>query len=151
VRRGVQIKIVGDEPLAASRLFLLFDNRMSAFHNFQIARFVQLGAAVVSQCSSMRIGGKHIDFGKGQRGLPDALCFARDRASQLRKQAALNFDDLLLRIEDLCLVFLQLGGREALSIHQRLLAFVIRRNQMKIGLGDLEVITEDRVELHLER
>ena len=94
---------------------------------------------------------QHIDFGQRQRGLPDAARLAGNRDPQLREQPPLDLDDFLLRVEHLDLVLLQLRRGKALGVNQGLLAFVLRRREMQVRLGNLEVIAEDAVELDLQR
>src|SRR5207245_479325 len=75
---------------------------------------------------------EHIHFRQRQRGPSDALCFGGNGCPQLGKQAALDFDDLFLSVENLRFVFLQLGRGKALGVDQSLLAFVIGRDQVQI-------------------
>ena len=57
----------------------------------------------------------------------------------------------LLRGQDLYFELFEFGRREALGVHQRLLALVVGGDGLGVGLGDLEVVAEDGVEAHLER
>ena len=54
-------------------------------------------------------------------------------------------------IQHLALVFLEFRRSEALGVHQRLLAFVIGRRQVPVGIRDLDVIPEHIVEPDFER
>ena len=83
--------------------------------------------------------------------MPDALSFGGNRGTQVGKQTALDFDDLLLRVENLRLILLQFGSRKALGIHQRLLALVIGGREMQVRLRNLNVVAKNRIELDLER
>src|SRR5262249_27558936 len=47
--------------------------------------------------------------------------------------------------------FLELRSGKTLGVDQGLLAFVVAGRMMQIGFADLDVITEDGVELYLER
>jgi hypothetical protein len=93
---------------------------------------------------------QHIHLSQRQRALADAPRLAGDGGAQLGEQAPLQFQDLLLRVEDAGLILLQLGGGEALGVDQRLLALVVRRREMQVRLRDLDVVAEDAVELHFE-
>ena len=62
------------------------------------------------------------------------LASAGDGGAQLGEEAALDLDDLLLRVEDLGLVLLQLGRGEALGIDQRLLALVVGGARCRLAL-----------------
>ena len=113
---GVQIKIVGHEAVVGAGQLGLLDDRVAAFENFQqLGGVVKLRAAVVAQRGKMGEGEQHVDFSQGQRALADAARFGGDGQAQLGEQAALDFDDLLLGVEDLGFVFLQLRGGEALG------------------------------------
>src|ERR1019366_8268033 len=89
---------------------------------------------------------EHIDFRQRQRGLPDAARLGGDGGAQLRKQAPLDLDYLLLGVEHL-----QLWRGKAFGVDQGLLTFVLPRREVQVRLGDLEVIAEDAVELDLQR
>ena len=96
-------------------------------------------------------GRQHVDLSQRQRSLPDATGFSGNRRAQLGKQAAFDVDDLFLGIENLGLVFFQLRRGEALGVDQGLLALIVGRSQVQIGLRNLEVVAKNRIELHLER
>ena len=99
----------------------------------------------------MRQRSQHIDLGQRQRGLTDSLGLGRDCGAQLGEQAALDLDDLFLRVENLGFVLFQLGRGEALRAYQSLFAFVILRDEVQVRLRYLDVVAEDGIELHLER
>src|SRR5271165_3907191 len=94
---------------------------------------------------------QNIHLGESQRRLTNAFGLGRDCGAQLGEEPALDFDDLLLRVENLGLILFQLRSGEALGAYQSLLAFIILRNQVQIRLRDLKVIAEDGVELYLKR
>ena len=83
--------------------------------------------------------------------MPDALGLGGNGRTQLGKQPPLDFDNLLLRIQNLRLVFLQLRRGETLGIDQRLLAFVISGSEVKIGFRYFQVIAENRIKFYFER
>ncbi len=161
VRGRIQVKIVGDEALAASSHFLLLDYRMAALDDLKIASFTfcrslvrrryELRPAVISQRRDVRERSQHVDLGQRQRGLTDSLRLGRDCSAQLGEQAALDLDDLFLRVENLGFVLFQFGRGEALRAYQSLFAFVILRDQVQIRLRYFDVVTEDGIELYFER
>ena len=172
LRRSIQKQIVGDEALAPCREFLQFDYRMTALDNFQIEwpggdarrsisdvrgllRFVESllepRPAVISQRRNVRQAAQDIHFRQGQRGLPDALSLGGNGGTQFGKQTALDFDNLLLGIENLGFILFQFGSREALGIHQRLLALVVGGREVQVRFRNLDVITKNGIELYLER
>ena len=53
--------------------------------------------------------------------------------------------DTLLRPQDLALILLELRCDEALGIGQGLLADVVFRDQVQVGVGDLNVVAEDLI------
>src|SRR4029077_551963 len=86
-----------------------------------------------------------------QRGLPDALGLGSNGRTQVGKQTPLDFDNLLLGIENLGLILFQLRSREALGIHQRLFAFVVGGREVQVRLRNLDVVAKDGIELYFER
>src|SRR5262249_24926747 len=74
-----------------------------------------------------------------------------DLFAELGKELGLEFQNPLFRAEHLRLILLEFGGRISLRIDQRLLAFVIGRNSIFIGVADLDEISEYVVEFDLER
>ena len=124
---------------------------MAAFDDFDVAGVVERRTAVVAVGGQRGEAGEHVDLGQRQRGLPDAPRLGGDGGAQLGKQAPLDLDHLLLRVEHLGFVFLQLRRGEALGVDQRLLAFVVGGRVVQIGLGDFQVVAEDAVELDLQR
>ena len=129
----VQKEIVGHETVSAAQL-QLFDDRVASVDDFDVGGVVELGAAVVSQGRDLGQGSQHIDFGERERGLADAAGFSGNGRTQLGKEAALDVYDLLLGIENLRFVLLQLWSGEALGVDQGLLAFVVGRGQVRVGL-----------------
>ena len=112
---------------------------------------VQLRPAVVAIRRQRCERREHVDLGQRQRGLPDAAGLGGDGGAQFGEEPPLDLDHLLLRVQHLGFVLLQLGRGEALGIDQRLLALVVGRRQVQVGLRDFEVVAEDGVELDLQR
>ena len=79
---------------------------MAARENFDVGRILKLRAAIIPQRGDVRQSREDIDFRQGQRSLADALRLGSNCRPQLSKQTPLDFDDLLLGIENLRFVFL---------------------------------------------
>ena len=76
--------------------------------------------------------------------------FAGNKGPQFAKDPPLDLYDLLLRIEHLALVFFELRRGETFGVDQGLLAVIIGGRVMQVGLRDLNVIPENRIELDLQ-
>jgi hypothetical protein len=90
--------------------------------------------------------GEDVDHRGGRRGLPEALCLEGDVAHQRLEQEHLDLDRPLVGAQDLLFVFLELGRDEALAARDRLLAYVVGRDEAEVRLADLDVVPEDAVE-----
>jgi hypothetical protein len=88
-----------------------------------------------------------IDLRQCQRRLANALGLGGYGRAQLGEEPPLDFDNLFLGVENLRLILLQLGSREALGIDERLFAFVVGGRVMQVRLRNLDVIAKNRVEL----
>jgi hypothetical protein len=95
-------------------------------------------------------GGQGVEGGGGVRGGLDAAGLGRDPRPQRLHDLGLARDDALVRLEDLLLVLLQLGGDEALAPRDRLLADVVVRDGAEVRFADLDVVAEDAVETDLQ-
>ncbi len=137
VSRGIQVQIVGNKALSPARQFLLLDHRMPALNHLDVGRLVELRPAIVAQSRNVSQRRQNIDLRQGQRRLPDAPGLSGNCGAQFGKQPPLDLDNLLLRVENLRFVFLQLWRGKTLGVDQRLLAFVICRNQMQVRLWRL--------------
>src|SRR5664279_1661647 len=147
----VEIEIVGDEAIGGSGDLHLLDHRVTPFDNFDVRAVFEQGTAVAAIGGERRERSEHIDFRQRQRGLPDASRLGGDGGAQLRKQAPLDLDYLLLGVEHLNLILFQLRRGKALGVDQGLLAFVFPGREVQVRLRYLEVIAEDAVELDLQR
>src|SRR5258706_9159423 len=155
MRAGIHVEIIGNKAIGGAHdlgnELLTLKHRMAAFHDLQFATVLKLWSCEIAGGSNMGEARKHVDLGECERGLPDTFGLCCNRSAQLGKEAALNLYDLLLSVEHLSFVFLEFRRGIAFRIDQRLLALVVRGRMMQIGLGDLNVIAEDVVELDLER
>src|SRR5690242_7096781 len=85
----------------------------------------------------------HVNLCHSQRRLPDPPRLSGDHCPQLSKQSALDLHNFFLRIENLGFIFFELWRSEALGIDQGLLALVVARSEVEVGLADLDVVAED--------
>ena len=150
VAGGVQVQIVGNEPVASTQ-FLFLDDRMAACDDLEVAGVFELRPAIISLSGKVRQASEHVDLGERERGLADASSFARNRRPQFSKDPALDLDHLFLRVQNFRLILLQFWSGESFRVHQRLLALVIGGHEVQVRLGNLQVVSENRIELHLER
>ncbi len=129
----------------------LLDHRMPAGRDAHLAigRKRRPRVAVLRRHLGQRR--RDIQFRDGRRRGFDPLRMARGQLPHFREDPLLQREDLLFGVQHLALVILQLRRGEALRVHQRLLALVIRRREMQIGVRDLDVIAEDVVEPDLQR
>ena len=94
---------------------------------------------------------RHVDFRYASRRGPYARGMRRREGPHLSEDFPLQLQDLLLGRQDFPLQLFQLRRGVPLRVHQRLLALIIVRNQVRVGFGYLDVVTENVVEPHLER
>ena len=147
---GFEAKIVGNKALALLAQ-KLFDDRMAAADDEQLAGSVEFRARVAAVRGQLCERSEHVELRDGRGGAPQAPLACAAIPSAPRRKLALDFEDALVGGENFALVFLQLGRGEALGIHQRLLALVVRGREMQIGLRNLDVVAEDLVEANLQR
>ena len=95
--------------------------------------------------------GQNIEFRQHRGGLADAPRLGGHLAPDGEEQVALEGLASFLGVQDLGFQFFQLRRGEPFGVHQRLLALVVRRSKVQIGLRDLDVVAEDAVEADLER
>ena len=94
--------------------------------------------------------GEYVQVSDGSRRPQQPIRHIRDLPAQLLEQARLNLDDPLFRVKDLRFVFFQFRRYITLGVHQRLFADIVRWNFNRVGVADLDVITEDFVETDLQ-
>ena len=89
-------------------------------------------------------------MGQGAGRVADAPALAADVSAESAEEIVFQLHQALLGPQHPAFVLLQPGGGEALGSHQGLLAFIVGGHQSQVGLGDLQVIAEDPVELDLQ-
>ena len=120
-------------------------------HDPHLARLRKRRPAVVVFRRHLRQRRRHVQFRDGPSRRSNRLRMPRRALSHVCEQILFERQDLVFRVQHLALVILQLRRGEPLRIRQRLLALVIRRRQVLVGARDLDVISENVVEAHLER
>ena len=151
ILRAIHVKIVGNELAGLALFHDPFDNGMAAFLNQQFSVVRKFRTMVVALSGDAGKASEHVELRQHSRGLANARGMTAHLASNAHEQVALQRVAALVGVEDLYLQLFQLRGGKTFSVHQRLLAFVVRRRQMHVGPGDFNVIAEDVVEAHFER
>ena len=93
---------------------------------------------------------RRVELSKRERRLLYLHGLRGDFAEDVAEKPLLDRNRLLLRAEDLCLVFLELRRSEALARRKRLAANVVGRSHRDGALRDLDHETESRDMLYLE-
>ena len=89
----------------------------------------------------MREARNQVDLGDHRARFPNTPRILHQLPPELAEDALLNLHRPLMRGQHLHFVVLQLRSREPLGIHQRLFAFVIRRDILsQIRLRNLDVV-----------
>ena len=121
----------------------MLDDWVAALDDLDVAGVVKLWPAVIAQGRDVCEACEHIHFGQRHRALPDSLGLACDCRPQFRKEPALNFNNLLLGINDLGFLLFQFRRGEPFCVDQRLLALIVARHLVQFGVGVFEVFAED--------
>ena len=145
---AVQTRVIGHEGFGDLRAL---DHRMPAVLDLDPGRLVHFRLRIVELDCDAGEAPQHINLRDGPGGLQHPLALLRHLPPHLAEQLVLQVLRLLLRAQDLGLDFLQLGCDEALRVDQRLLALIRLGRQVQVRLCDLDVVSEDPVEAHLER
>ena len=149
--RRAQVEVVRDKPSLARLFHPLLDHRMAPGNRLDHRLFHKLRPHIAPPRRQVREVGQQVRLGHGGRRALDPPGGLQHGTAQLRKNPLLNLDRPLVRGQNLALVFLQLRRRKPLGVDQRLLTLVIGRRQRLVGLGNLNVIAENRVITHLQR
>ena len=65
VRAAIQVEIVGNKAFVAAGQLGLFDHRVTALENLQVAAVVEQGAAVIARGGQRSQREEHVDLGHG--------------------------------------------------------------------------------------
>ena len=146
-RGAVEIDVVRHEAAGDARL----DHRVADVCGHQLVAVVHVGLGVVAHDGRFGQRRQHVQRGQRARAGLDARGFGRHRPRQLLEDHQLAGQDPLVRAQDLGLVLAERRRAEALAAGNRLLALVVRRGQVQVGLRDLDVVAEHPVEADLQR
>ncbi|OQA90348.1 MAG: hypothetical protein BWY28_00275 [bacterium ADurb.Bin236] len=139
--------IVGHEGALRHRPL---DHRVAALPDFQAPLAVEGGPGVAVFLRAARQSLQRVQGLEPQRQRLQVFHPQRHPVQHLSVQLVFKPRRLLLRAQRAALQLRQLLRYKALGVGQGLPADIARRHQRKIGLGDLDEITEDAVVEHLE-
>ena len=124
---------------------------MPAVADLQHARVADVRTAIAEKPRCLGKRGEHVELRERGSGLLNRGELGDHRLAHAKKQFVFEFDAALVRAEDLALHLLQLRRDESLAIGDGLLADVMRRCFVEVGLRHLDVVAEYGVETHFER
>ena len=141
------VGVVGHKERVASHLF---HHRMASRRDLDDPGLVHLRPAVV-------VLGRHLGKGTQRVQLRDQRCrqlhprhLSRRLCPQRGEQVVFQCRVPVMGGEHLMLQILQLLGDIALAVHQRLLAYVVRRHLVLKGVAHLDIVPEHLVVPHLQ-
>ena len=129
---------------------LLFEHGMPAVADLQATRIADQRFDEIIEPRGFGKRTKDIQLGERGRCLLDLFQLTEHSFAHALEEFILQLHAAFLGAENLALHVLQLGGDETFTVGNRLLADVMRRHLVQIGPGDLDVITEHRIEPHFE-
>ena len=124
---------------------------MPAVADVQRTRVANLGPGIIEQPRGLGEGSQDIQLCQGGSAPLEGGESFQDGLAHAQKEFVFEFDAAFLGAQDFAFHVLQLGRDEAFTVGDGLLAGVMRRDFVEVGLGDLEVIAEDGIESDLER
>src|SRR2546425_2372539 len=147
---GFETNVVRDEALAALPQQFFYD-RMAPADDEQFTFIAKGRTHITAIGGELREGGQYVEFGDGGGRAAQARGFGGNGSTDFSEELPLEFKDALVGGKNFPFVFLQFRRSETLGIDERLLTFEIRRNEMQIGFGNLDVVAEHLVKANLER
>jgi len=143
----VEESIVGDERFGVHRL----DDGVTSPGDPDGVPLPHDGPPVVPPGRKLRQGQEHVHQGDGRGDGLQPARLAGHRLPRFQENPVFEAGDPLLGVQDLVFMLLELGRQEPLRAEQRLPADVIGRDEMEVGLGDVDRIAEIPVVADLER
>jgi hypothetical protein len=123
---------------------------MAALADFDRVAAVDHRPDIIPAGGQLGQAGGHVEPGHGRGDPEKPRRLPGHRLPQLAEQPEFELADPFLGVENLLLVFLELGRQEALRADERLLSDVVGRNLAQVGLGNLDEVAEVFVETDLE-
>ncbi len=123
---------------------------MAAFDDFEGVAFVELRLAVIPLAGEHGPAGEDVELGEGVGGAGEGDGFVEDGGDEVGEEGLFAGEGVFLGVEDLLFFGAQILGDVALAVHGRLAADVVGRDEVEIGLGDLDVVAEIVREFNLQ-
>ena len=123
---------------------------MATLGDFQDVSFVDGRTAVVPIAREQGPTGEDVEFGEGVGGVGQGDGVVEDGRDELIEQFELARGGIFLGVKNLLFLLLEGLGHIALAAHRRLSANIIGGDQVQIGFGNLDVVTEIICEPNLE-
>ncbi len=118
--------------------------------DLEIETIVHVGPHVLSPDRQVRQRRESVELRHAVADSLESIELPPDLGPNLLEQPALEREDLLFRARHPLLPLLELGREVALGVRERLLAHVVLRDPVEVGLRHLEVVTEHLVVADLQ-
>ncbi len=138
---------IADVGLAGRKLAL--DDGMTGLDETDVKRVVHDRTVVLVVDGDAREGVENVEAREHRRVELQRRDVAGHEGHELGVEPLLDDLDFLLSAEDALLVVLEFGSDVSLGVDERLLAYPLRRHLGLVGVGDLDVVSEDVVEAYL--
>lgn len=140
--------VVGDEARGAASggdrrvLEHLLHDGVAAFDDFEGVAFVEDRLAVVPLAGEDGPAGEDVEFGEGVGGAGEGDGFVEDGGDEGGEEGLFAGEGVFLGVEDFFFFGAEVFGDVALAVHGGLAADVVGRDEVEVGLGDLDVVAE---------
>ena len=144
----IKYAVVLDEGVIGAQQQL--KHRMAAALYPEIAAFVDLRLRVSVFFSCNGIGAEAVQLGNHRSVLLNHRSMAGNHGTQLVEQVGFKPEAFLLGMKDLLLILFQSRNSVSLGVDESLFLFIKSRNLVDVSTADLDIVTENPVELNLE-
>ena len=138
----VQISVIGDEHIVGDHFF---HHRMSARPDVNESFLVDGRTHIIFPLRHQGKGRVHVQSGDGPGRFLDPQHFPADLIPHVGKEIVFQRKQLILGTQDHVFQLLELRGNVAFRVGQRLLAHIVVRHQILIGIGHFQIIAEHLV------
>ena len=128
----------------------MLDDGVAALGDFKDVAFVDGRTAVVPIAREQGPTGEDVEFGESVGGVGQGDGVVEDGRDELIEQFELARGGIFLGVKNLLFLLLEGFGHIALAAHGRLSANIIGGDQVEIGFGNLDVVTEIICEPNLQ-